>query len=106
MITIDDFKKMNLKIATVKAVKPHPNADRLYLVDVDLGGEDRQLVAGIRQFYSPEELVGKQVVVVENMAPATIRGVESKGMILAAQGKDRIVVVSPEKMVESGSTVR
>jgi len=106
MITIDDFKKLSLKIATVKAVKPHPNADRLYLVDVDLGGEDRQLVAGIRQFYSPEELVGKQVVVVENMAPATIRGVESKGMILAAQGKDKIVVVSPEKPVEAGSIVK
>jgi methionyl-tRNA synthetase len=106
MITIDDFKKLNLKVATVTAVQPHPNADRLYLVEVDLGGEKRQLVAGIRQFYTPEELVGKQVVVVENMTPAVIRGVESKGMILAAQGKDRIVIVSPEKPVEAGGIVK
>jgi len=106
MITIDDFKKLNLKVAAVTAVAPHPNADRLYLVDVDLGGETRRLVAGIRQSYTPEELVGKQVVVVENMTPAVIRGVESHGMILAAQGQDRIVIVSPEKPVAAGSIVK
>ncbi len=106
MITIEEFKKLNLQVATITGVQPHPNADRLYLVEVDLGAEKRQLVAGIRQAYTPEELIGKQVVVVENMAPAVIRGVESRGMILAAQGKDRIVIVSPEKTVEPGSIVK
>ena len=106
MATIEDFKKLNLRIATVKAVQEHPNADRLYLVTVDLGGEDRQLVAGIRRHYSPPELVGKQVVVVENIAPAVIRGVESRGMLLAAQDGERCVVVTPEKEVAPGSVVR
>ena len=106
MITVEEFKKLNLQVATITGVQPHPNADRLYLVEVDLGAEKRQLVAGIRQAYAPEELMGRQVVVVENMAPAVIRGVESRGMILAAQGKDRIVIVSPEKTVDPGSIVK
>lgn len=106
MISIEDFAKLNLRTATIKEVRDHPEADRLYLITVDLGGEERTLVAGIKQSYSPEELTGKQVVVVENLQPAKIRGVESRGMILAAQDGDRIVIVGPEKPVSPGSTVR
>ena len=106
MISIEDFARLNLRTATIKEVRDHPEADRLYLVTVDLGDEERTLVAGIKQSYSPEELTGKQVVVVENLQPAKIRGVESRGMLLAAQDGDRIVIVGPESPVSAGSPVR
>ncbi len=106
MISIEDFAKLNLRTATIKEVRDHPEADRLYLITVDLGGEERTLVAGIKQSYSIEELTGRQVVVVENIQPAKIRGVESRGMILAAQDGDRIVIVGPERPVSPGSPVR
>ena len=83
MITIEQFGALELRVATVRSAEPHPNADRLLVLRVDLGGEERQLVAGIRAHYTPEELVGKQIVVVTNLQPATLRGVESQGMLLA-----------------------
>ena len=71
-ITIDDFAKVDLRVATVREAKPHPNADRLLVLQVDLGdGETRQICAGIKAFYEPDALVGKQIVVVANLAPAT-----------------------------------
>ena len=106
MITIEDFSKVELRIATVKTVEPHPNADKLLVLKVDLGGEERQLVAGIRAHYAPEELVGKQIVVVANLQPAKLRGMESRGMLLAASDGDRVVVLSPEKLVSPGSQVK
>ena len=106
MITYEDFRKVELKIATIKEAKPHPNADKLYVVTVDINGVARQVVAGIRLFYSEESLVGKQVVVVENLTPAVIRGVESQGMILAASDESGISVVSPDRRVQDGSLVK
>ncbi len=106
MVTIDEFAKLDLRVATVKAAEPHPNADRLLVLKIDLGGEERQLVAGIRAHYTPQELVGKQVVVVANLQPATLRGVESQGMLLAATDGERVVVLSPEKAVTPGAPVR
>lgn len=106
MITIDEFTKVELRVATVKAAEPHPNADRLLVLKIDLGGEERQLVAGIRAHYTPEELIGKQIVVVANLQPATLRGVESQGMLLAASDGERVVVLSPEKVVAPGAKVK
>lgn len=106
MITIEDFAKLDLRVATVKAAEPHPKADRLLILKVDLGSEERQLVAGIRAHYTPEELIGKQIVVVANLQPAVLRGVESRGMLLAAADGERVVVLSPEKPVAPGSQVR
>jgi methionyl-tRNA synthetase len=105
MITIDEFRKIELKVATVKSAEAHPNADRLLVLKVDLGSEERQIVAGIRAHYAPEELVGKQVVVVANLETAKLRGVESQGMVLAASDTDRIVVLTPEKEVAPGAKV-
>jgi methionyl-tRNA synthetase len=105
MITIDEFRKVELKVATVKSAEAHPNADRLLVLKVDLGSEERQIVAGIRAHYAPEELVGKQVVVVANLETAKLRGVESQGMVLAASDTDRIVVLTPEKEVAPGAKV-
>jgi tRNA-binding protein len=105
MISIDDFRKLELKIATVKAAEPHPNADRLMVLQVDLGSEQRQICAGIRNHYGAEELVGKQIVVVVNLETAKLRGVESQGMLLAASDEDRIIVLAPEKPVQAGAKV-
>jgi len=106
MITFEEFKKLNIKIAKIKEVKDHPNADRLYVVKIDLGGEEREVVAGIKKSYKPEELKDKLVLVVENMEPATIRGIESKGMILAAQDGEKIVLMSPDKEISLGAIVK
>ena len=106
MITYEEFRKTELKIATIKEVAPHPNADKLYVVKVDVGGVMKQVVAGIRLFYTPEALVGRQVVLVENLEPAVIRGIESQGMLLAASDENGISVVSPDRVVKEGSLVK
>jgi methionyl-tRNA synthetase len=106
VITIDDVAKLELKVATVRAAKPHPNADRLLVLEVDLGDETRQLVAGIKPWYTPEGLVGRQVVMIANLQPATLRGVESQGMLLAAQDDNGVCVLAPERPVCPGAKVR
>jgi methionyl-tRNA synthetase len=106
MISYADFKKLDLVVGTITSVEPHPNADRLYVLKVDLGEEaERQLVAGLKGYYEPEELTGKQLVVVANLEPANLRGMESCGMLLAAQEGEVVAVVSPEKPLAPGSKV-
>jgi len=105
MATLDDFKKLEFKIALIKEAKAHSNADRLYVLKIDLDGEERQVVAGIVKSYSAEELVGKRVVVVANLETATIRGEESQGMILAASTEEGPILLSPEREVPVGSLV-
>ncbi len=106
MITIEDFRKLELKVAQILQVSDHPDADRLYIVTLDLGDKTKQVVAGIRGFYQKEELVGKQVVVVDNLEPAVLRGVESQGMLLAASDDTGIVIISPQRKVKLGSVVK
>lgn len=106
-ISIDDFRNVDLRVATITAAAPHPNADRLLVLTIDLGGEQRQLVAGIRAHYQPEALIGKQIVVVANLQPATLRGVESQGMLLAASDEQgRLAILTPEKPVANGAQVK
>ena len=106
MITIEQFRAIELKVGTVRAAEPHPNADRLLVLRVDLGTESRQVVAGIRAHYEPAALVGRQVIVVANLEPATLRGVESQGMVLAAADGERVVLLRPDDPVTPGATVR
>ncbi len=106
MISIEDFRKLEFVVAQIKEVKEHPNADRLYVIKVDTGKEERQVVAGIRLSYSKEALVGRRVVLVNNLDPVTIRGEESKGMILAASDEAGISVLSPDREVALGSVVK
>jgi methionyl-tRNA synthetase len=106
MISIDRFRELDLRVGTVVAAEPHPNADRLLVLRVDVGGEERQLVAGIRAHYDPAALVGRQVVVVANLEPARLRGVESQGMVLAAADGERVVLVRPDTPVAPGAQVR
>lgn len=105
MISIDEFRKVELKVATIKSAEPHPNADKLMVLQVDLGSEQRQICAGIRNQYAPEELIGKQIVVVANLETARLRGLESQGMLLAASDDGRVILLIPEKAVEPGSKV-
>ena len=105
-ITYDDFKKMDLVVGTVSSVEPHPNADKLYVMQVDLAeGQPRQLVAGLKPYYEAQALVGKRIVVVANLAPARLRGVESNGMLLAAQTGDRVIVLTTDDDMPPGSKV-
>ena len=106
MITIDDFRKLELKIARIKEVADHPNADRLYVITLDTGETTKQVVAGIKSSYQKEDLVGKQVVLVNNLEPAVLRGVESQGMILAASDDSGISIVSPLREIKLGSIVK
>ena len=107
MLTIDEFQRLELRVATILSAEPHPNADRLLVLTIDLGSEQRQVVAGIRAHYAPEALVGKQIVVVANLEPAMLRGVESQGMLLAAaDAEGRLAVITPEKPVANGAPVK
>jgi tRNA-binding protein len=117
-IPFDDFIKLDLRVATVKSAEPHPNADRLLKVQLDDGTPTgRQVCAGIRQWYDPQSIVGKQVIIVANLEPRKIRGEISQGMILAASdlkesgggaedpnGRD-VILLSVDKPVKAGSVV-
>jgi len=106
-ITIEEFEKLDLRTARVTAAEAVPGARKLLKLTVDVGNETRTVVAGIAEHYSPEELVGKTVVLVANLAPATIRGVTSQGMVLAAADDDRtVVLVTPDRDVLPGTRVR
>ena len=103
--TIDDFRKLEFKTGKVVECVPHSNADKLYVLKVDLGGETRQIVSGIRAYYQAEELVGKTVVVVTNLQSAMLRGIESQGMVLAASGAGTVSLLTPVREVPPGSKV-
>lgn len=105
MITIDQFRSVELKIATIKSAEPHPNADKLMVLQIDLGDEQRQILAGIRNHYTAEDLIGRQIVVVANLEPAKLRGLESQGMLLAASDEGRVVILMPDKTVQPGAKV-
>ena len=106
MVTFEEFKKLELKVAKIKEVRDHPNADKLYVVIIDLGDKTKQIVAGIKSAYKKEDLVGRQVVVVDNLEPAVLRGEESQAMLLAAQDDKGIAIIAPDREVEIGSIVK
>ena len=103
-INYDDFAKIDLRVATVLECRAHGNADKLLVLQVDLGTEKRQICAGLRQHYQPEELVGKQIIVVANLAPRQMRGEVSNGMLLATtdKGDGRVIIVTPDENFDSG----
>jgi methionyl-tRNA synthetase len=105
-INFDYFKKMDLRVAQIKECEDVPGADRLYRLVID-AGEERQIVAGIKPYYTKEELVGKKIVIVANLEPRTLRGIASHGMLLAASTEDKqsVVLVTTDKDVPNGSAV-
>ena len=106
-ITIEEFARVDLRVGTIRAAEAHPKADRLLVLQVDIGEPTpRQLVAGIRAAYDPRFLVGQQVVVVANLKPAMLRGVESQGMLLAASDNDGLAVLAPGRRFAPGTKVK
>lgn len=106
-IEYDDFAKLDFRVATVLECAPHPNADKLLVLQIDLGTEKRQICAGLRQHYVPEDLVGKQIIVVANLAARQMRGQISNGMLLAATdaATGKIITITPSAQVAPGSKV-
>lgn len=98
LITIDDFAKIELVVGTVEKCEKHPSADRLLVSQINIGKETRQIVSGIAEYYSPEDMIGKKVIVVSNLKPAMLRGVESQGMILAGSKKKVLELLSVENL--------
>jgi methionyl-tRNA synthetase len=106
MISMQEFQNVELKVAKVLSVENHPNADKLVVVRADVGEEQpRTLVAGLKGHYEKDDLVGKLVVVVANLQPAKLRGVESNGMLLAAQEGEEVVLLTLDRPVSPGSGV-
>ena len=105
-IQYDDFAKLDLKVGTVTACEKVEKADKLLKLEVDLGSEKRTILSGIAQHYKPEDVIGKQVIVVVNLASRKMRGIESQGMILTTEDKDgKLYLLKPENTVEPGSSV-
>ena len=107
IVQFDDFLKLDLRVATVIEASEHPNADKLIVLKVDLGAEQRQIIAGLKGFYEPQALVGRQIVLVANLQPRKMRGLESQGMLMAAVvgDEDSVVVLTTEKQVPPGVPV-
>lgn len=103
-ITYDEFKKLDLRVAEIKGVEEIPGADRLYKLTVDLGGENREIVAGVKLFYQPGELIGKKIAVLANLTPRQIKGITSHGMLLAASTEDKgsLAILTLEKDLPNG----
>jgi methionyl-tRNA synthetase len=104
-ITIDEFKQLDLRVAEILEAEEVAGADKLYRLRVNDGDRERTLVAGIKEHYTPEQLKGRQVVIIANLKPATIRGIESRGMILAASDGKAISILTPETEVKVGSKI-
>ncbi len=105
-ITYDDFAKLDLRVATVLSAREHPNADKLMLLQIKVGEAEKQIVAGIRGHYTPEQLAGRQIVLVDNLQEAMLRGEESHGMLLAASDAAGIVLLRPDRECQSGAEVK
>jgi methionyl-tRNA synthetase len=105
-ITVDEFRKVSLRVGIVIAAERVPKSTRLLKLQVDIGTERRQIVAGIAVKYAPEDLVGKRVVIVANMKPATIMGVESQGMVLAAGEEAVTALLTTMDDVPPGSKIK
>ena len=108
IVTFDDWSKLDLRVGTIKKVEDIEGADKLYKLEVETGkGDKRTICAGIKEYYSKDDLKGKQIIVVVNLEPRKMRGIESQGMLLAASSDDhkKVVLVSPEKKVDSGLKV-
>jgi methionine--tRNA ligase beta chain len=106
IVSFGDFKKMDLRIAKILSAEDHPNANKLIVMKVDIGGgETRQIVAGLKPHYAAASLAGKSVAMICNLQPAMLRGVESQGMLLAASGAETVVLLTLEKDLPPGSKI-
>lgn len=105
-VSYADFARLDLRVATVIAAREHPNADKLLLLTIRVGDVEKQIVAGIRAHYPAESLVGRSIVIVNNLEPAVIRGEESNGMLLAASDAQGVTLLRPDRDCESGAGIK
>ena len=106
MITFDDFKKLEIRIGKITSAEKVEGADKLLKLEVDLGEAKRQLVAGIAQYYKPQELIDKQIPVLVNLEPRKIMGIESQGMLLAVLEREKPILLHPDEEVSQGSIIQ
>ena len=106
MINIDEFKKVELMVAKILSAENVEGSEKLLKLQVDLGEEKRQIIAGIGKAYNPEDLAGKEIVIVANLEPRSLMGLESQGMVLAANSESGPVLIMPEKEVAPGTELR
>jgi methionyl-tRNA synthetase len=106
VVNYDQFAQLDLRIAQVLEAREHPNANKLLLLKIRVGDMEKQIVAGIRGHYEPASLTGRSIVVVNNLAPAMIRGEESNGMLLAASDGQSVVLLQPDRPIADGSKVK
>ena len=105
-VSIEDFQKLDIRVARIVEVDDHPKADKLYVLKIEINGEERQLVAGIKSYYKKEELINKKIIVIANLKPAVLRGVESKGMLLAAENDGNMTLLIADKDIDTGAKIR
>jgi methionine--tRNA ligase beta chain len=105
MISFEEFKKIDLRVARVLEAESMENSEKLLKLKIDIGGEERQLLAGIKQFYNPKDLPGREIVVVANLESKKIMGLESQGMLLAASDEGKPVLLLPENEVPPGTRI-
>ena len=104
-ISFNDFKKIDLRIAEIIEAQEHPNADKLVVLKIRVGDEEKQIVAGIKAHYTLEALSGKKIVVVNNLEPVTLRGEESQGMLLAARNEENLGLLTIDRDIACGAQV-
>jgi len=105
MIKFEDFKKLDLRVGKIIEAERVEGSEKLIKLKVDIGGEERQLIAGIGKIYSPEDLIEKEIIVLANLEPKVLFGIESQGMLLAAEDGENISLLMPDKEVKPGSKV-
>jgi len=106
MVSYDDFAGLDIRVAMVKDVERIPKSKKLYKLKIDMGKEERTIVAGIAEYYKENELRGKRIVVLANLEPKTVMGVKSQGMLLAAEDGEDVAVLVPDRDVKAGAKVR
>ena len=106
MISFADFEKLDLRVGQIESAEPVLGASKLFKLSINLGAEKRQTVAGLAEYYTAEELVGKKVIVLTNLEPRIIRGLESQAMLLAAEGEGKVTLLALDRDVPVGSKIR
>tara|TARA_Y100000310_G_C20666335_1_gene807692 strand:+ start:1903 stop:2226 length:324 start_codon:yes stop_codon:yes gene_type:complete len=104
-VDFKDWQNLDFRVAEVLEVEDHQDADKLYVLKIKINKEERTIVAGIKNSYTKEELIGKKIIVFANLKPVVLRGVKSEGMLLAASDGDEIVILTPDKEIKSGAKI-
>ncbi|MFW9948453.1 MAG: methionine--tRNA ligase subunit beta, partial [Candidatus Odinarchaeota archaeon] len=105
LISYEDFKKLDIRVAKIESVEKVPKADKLYKIIIDLGTEKKTLVAGLAEHYKLEDLINKKIVVLTNLEPRKLRGIQSEGMLLAAVEGDKVSILIPDKEISLGAKI-